>query len=336
MIDLSKDINPFFPTKKMVYFLKKNILNIKYYPNKNMLSFDSKKINGYFDNDNIVITNGTLYAMDLILKTYNKKIIGIFDPTFWGIKKVSTINKYNIIEEKICINDKYNIKQIESLAKKVDVLYLCNYNNPTLNYIPSDQLIDVVRNNKTCMFIIDETILSFDKDYEKKTITKYINDCSNLSVIISLSKIMGIAGLRAGLLIIPKQMKESIINNQIPYSINTLSQKYVKKYINVLFDSKELDYSKIKINKNFNYFIKKVDKVIVKKIIYNNSAFLLMEISDKVDYYDFVEYLLDNGVKVSVTNKYYNLDKKYIKVSSGRKKDYKLLIKLIKKYRRKI
>ncbi len=335
MIDLSRDINPFFTQKKVVRYLKKNIKRIHNYPDKNLL-FSGIEIDKSINDTNVIVTNGTLCAMNLLLKAYGKRKIGMFNPTFWGIKKISEINNYDIIEKKIGINDNYDISDIEKLAKKVDVLYLCNHNNPTLNYIPPNKLVSIIKNNKNCKFIVDETVLCFSKNYKDMTIAKYVNHCENLSVIISLSKIFGIAGLRAGLLIVHKSIKDNVLDIQIPYSINALAQIYIMKYLNCVFESRKLDSCKQKINKNFIYLAEKVDKTVVKKIIYKNSAFLLMEISEKIDYYSFIDYLLKNGVKISATNKYYNVNNNYIKVGAGKKKQYKTLIKTIKKYRREI
>ena len=43
------------------------------------------------------------------------------------------------MKKKINIDSKYNLKDIDKLASQSDVLYLCNCNNPTLNYIDANE-----------------------------------------------------------------------------------------------------------------------------------------------------------------------------------------------------
>lgn len=334
MIELSKNINPYYPTKKILKELKKSVNYIDNYPDKHLSSSTNICIGDiYIRQDALVITNGTLDAMDLILKEKNQKIIGYFDPTFWGIENIALKNNYKTKKiEKTDMND-YSDIDINNLAQKADVIYLCNYNNPTLSYIDSKKLIKVIRNNPKCTFIIDETILIFRDDFDKKTMLKYIQNANNLYVLISCSKIFGVSGLRIGLLFTSKQNKINLIKKQIPYSCNIVSQEFINQFLN---EFNNLDKCKKKIQDNFYYFIKNLDRYIIRNVIHKNVGFIMCELNDNIDYNDLTEYLLKNGIKISAINNYYNLDKKYIRISAGKIKDYKLLLKLLKKYKKKI
>ena len=156
-----------------------------------------------------------------------------------------------------------------------------------------------------------------------------VNEVENLVVLVSLSKILGVCGLRVGLMVTSN--KNKIQKMEIPYSINILASSFIKKYIAKIND---LEKCKTKIKNNFEYFINNVNKNIIDKIIYHSSSFLLIELKEDVDYKKLTSYILSNGVKISAINDYYrDLDKKYIRIGAGKKKDYKKLIKILKKYK---
>ena len=174
MIDLSSNINPFYPTKKMNLYLHRNLNKNKKYSNKHIDVSDDGVLNKYnLKNDNVLVTSGTLGAMDLILRTNTGKNIGLFNPTFWGIREIAKINNNSINEKHLKVNSRYNLNDIDTLSSESDLLYLCNCNNPTLNYIEKEELIKIIRKNKNCLFIIDETVLIFDEQYDNKTLFTY-------------------------------------------------------------------------------------------------------------------------------------------------------------------
>lgn len=334
MIDLSKNTNPYCPSKDMLKFLRKNINEIENYSDKYVEIGETDILTKYnLRKENIIITNGTLGAMDLILRVHQNKTVGLFNPTFWGIKEIAKINNNSIVEKKINVDTEYDLNEIDKLASQSDILYLCNCNNPTLNYIESNKLIKIIKKNKNCLFIVDETILIFDEEFDSKTSIKYVNKVNNLVVLISLSKILGICGLRTGLLITSVSQKNKCIKVQVPYSNNKLSVLFSEKYFSKIFI---LERCKKRIKSNFEYLINNLDNKLIDNIIYNSSSFLLIQLKDNVDYEEIFSFVSKNNIKIAAINKYYNvLDKKYLRVSAGKKKDYKKLIKVFKKYEKK-
>lgn len=335
MIDLSKNTNPYYPQKNMISYLKKNIINIEKYSERHVKIKNSYFLKTYhLDESNIVVNNGTLDAMNLILSLSKYKKIGYFSPTFWGIKVLAKKNNYKIIEEKLEQKQYYDIKKIDDLAKKVDILYICNYNNPTLTYISTKDLYTIIEKNKKCDFIIDETVLTFDVDYDKKTMMKYVNKLNNLYILVSLSKIFGICGLRIGLTVCSGDKSEQLIHKQVPFSINSIGYLFINKFLG---EFNNLNYSRKKIKNNFKFLIQKLDNnlsEIINDILYNNSSFLLIEIKKEINYDDLIEFLYKNNIKIFAVNKYYNnLDNNYIRISAGKKKEFKKLIRVLMKYR---
>ena len=100
MIDLSKNVNPYYPKKNMVNFLKHQVNLIYNYPPKHV-EFKNEDVQQVFQvkNTNVMVTSGTMDAIDLILRSLDKKTVGYIKPTFWGISHLAIKNDYKIIED---------------------------------------------------------------------------------------------------------------------------------------------------------------------------------------------------------------------------------------------
>ena len=164
--------------------MQKSLLQaVKYayeYPN-----YTNTEVNNIIENyfgiffDNINITNGSMEAINLLVNVLRKNKATLFKPTFLGYEDALMKYAYNINSVLLDHKLKYNVDNIELQTQNSDIIFMCNPN---------------------CHFIIDETMLIFDKKIFNKSLTKYVANVNNLSVIISFSKFLGIVGLRTGAL----------------------------------------------------------------------------------------------------------------------------------------
>ena len=173
LIDLSKNLNPYMPTRKICKYLRDNMTMITHYPSMGIKAL-THKIAEQFDmcEDNMCLNIGSLEGIGLLLKILSKQSVGIFSPTFFGIKSYAQKQEYKIVEMDMDNHLYYNVESIESLAKEVDIIYLCNPNNPTLDEIKKEDLLSIIMNNQNCHFIIDETMQVFDPKYFETSVYK--------------------------------------------------------------------------------------------------------------------------------------------------------------------
>lgn len=329
MIDLSKNTNPYFPTKKMKYHLRKSVNNVCIYPDKTADEYE-KIISNYFDISykNVFLSLGTLGAFDMILKYGNFKKIGFLNPTFWGMKELAKTNNCKIIEENMIDLFQYDYSQIENLAKICELIYICNPNNPTLSDINVDDFLDIVKKCSKCHFVVDETVLAFDPKFYEKTLFRYVSKFDNLTVILSCSKIFNIPGLRLGLMFSNEMLLYKIKKNNLIFSSNIMT--------NSILDDLGKSFFEIDRNKfcnNFELFINKLNKDCVEKIVKNNGSFVLVKFKDCVLTDDLELFLLNNNVKVANVSKFYpDLGSNWFRVSVGRKRDMIVLANLINNF----
>ena len=92
-------------------------------------------------------------AINLLVNVLRKNKATLFKPTFLGYEDALMKYAYNINSVLLDHKLKYNVDNIELQAQNSDIIFMCNPN---------------------CHFIIDETMLIFDKKIFNKSLTKYV------------------------------------------------------------------------------------------------------------------------------------------------------------------
>ncbi len=313
--DLSKNKNPYLPTRRDIKKMKKNAKLITVYPQKKIEIYEEKlsKELGVKKNQ-LILTPGTMEAMNVILNKYKFSTSLIIKPTFWGIEYASSLNKVKIIEVKTDDIFSYNINDLKKLISKADVVYLCNPNNPTTAYIEKSILEKLIRDNPNKYFLIDETMLKFDSDYENKSLKKLVNKYKNLFIIISFSKIYGVAGLRIGAILTNCKNYDILTKNRGVYLLNSLTGYYLE---NQNFNDNKLNIYRKKIKNNFRYLEQKIKYNYIKSIKNVDCGFILLEMKNEMQARKLHQYLYSKKMIVKLMSDVYGENmKNYIRISS--------------------
>lgn len=329
-IILCNNLNPYLPDKKMRFKLASNVKLLKTYP-----TATSNKVNRVISDklnvpiETTIVTNGSTEAFDYLLRIPNIKKVGIFTPTFWGYESACKRNNCDIIKMPLKDNRYYEYDKINELSKNVDMIFICNPNNPTLDTLNREKLLNIIRKNQNCHFVIDETELVFNADYSERTLINETINNINLSVITSVSKFFGVPGLRCGFIITNEVNAKEINKIRILFSINIYSELFMINYFNRFNDIKLIN----KIQKNFTYLISNLNSKYIKEIINVNTGFILIRFDDLIDVNDLTEYLQTNGIIIrNIKKSYPNFLGECIRVSAGKRNEFSKLIKYINLY----
>ncbi len=329
-IILCNNLNPYLPNKQMILNLASNVKLLKTYP-----TATSNKVNRVISDklsvpiETTIVTNGSTEAFDYLLRIPNIKKVGIFTPTFWGYESACKRNNCDIIKIPLKDNRYYEYNEIDELSKNVDMIFLCNPNNPTLDTLNREKLLNIIRKNQNCHFVIDETELVFNADYPERTLINETINNINLSVITSVSKFFGVPGLRCGFIITNEVNAKEINKIRILFSINIFSELFMINYFNRFNDIKLIN----KIQKNFTYLISNLNSKYITEIINVNTGFILIRFEDSIDVNDLTEYLQTKGIIIrNIKKSYPNFLGECIRVSAGKRNEFSKLIKYINLY----
>lgn len=333
VIKLASNENPYKLPKSLINTLKKNLREIYRYPDKDYKNLKLKiaeKLN--LAPENIIVGNGTDELIDLAFKakyllSKNLNVL-LFYPSFSLYEILSKIYNANII--KVELNDfEYEVNKIIKKIEKnpVDLISLCNPNNPTGTYVNNTDLFKLVENIKDdTLLLIDEAYYNYAtaKDFpDSVELFKHFEKSKNIFITRTFSKIYGIAGLRIGYAFGNKKFIELLNKIRMPFNVNLLAEKAA---INLLENDKFVKKCYIKNYKNKIFLYRELDKL---NLYYKKSEanFILIRLPIKAQI--VFEKLLKKGIIIRTIQ-----DKgmeNFIRLTIGKRSEVKKFLKELKR-----
>lgn len=190
--------------------------------------------------DCIVVSSGSNTLLDMITRLFVNPGDGVinFVPTFDIYRFSAQICGAKLIE--LERNDKYELDLTElktRIDKNTRLIFLANPNAPTGNPASERDIISLL--DKGLPTVIDEAYYEFSGI----TMVPLMRQYQNLMIVRTFSKWSGLAGLRVGYGLFPKQIAEYLHRIKIPYNVNVAALIAVTESLN------DLDYLKSNVSK---------------------------------------------------------------------------------------
>jgi histidinol-phosphate aminotransferase len=124
---------------------------------------------------------------------------------------------------------KDHVHDLEAMAAAVTprtrLMFVCNPNNPTGTYVPSDEvrrLVEAVPDD--VIVVIDEAYIEFVTAAGREGSLDIQKEHDNVVVLRTFSKIYGLCGLRTGFGLCAPEVKQAIDKVRQPFNVNLLGQ----------------------------------------------------------------------------------------------------------------
>ena len=200
IIKLGSNENPFGPSAKAIEAIGKECKNINRYPESvlNELQQELANYSGVKQSQVIIGGDGADEIIDVLAKTFidegDEFIVPL--PSYmyyeyllqqYGARPVYA--KWNLEENKLDTDSILN-----SINDKTKMIFLCTPNNPTGTLIDEKDIRDMASGNPDVLIVVDEAYF----EYAEVTNKDLINEFDNIFIIRTMSKVMGLAGMRMG------------------------------------------------------------------------------------------------------------------------------------------
>lgn len=286
IIDFSGNINPLGVPESIKEHLIKKIDLVSTYPDKKYLKLRTR-ISSYInvEKSHIMIGNGSTELISLFIKTINPKNCIIISPAYSEYEREIKIiggNSYLFeLEEKN--NFKLDISALkEELSKDIQMLILCNPNNPTGSYLEIEEISDLLEfcRQKDIFVMIDETYVEFADLDKQISGMSLIAEHDNFCVIRGTSKFFASPGLRLGYAACSDELLlEEIHQTKDPWSVNMLANLAGI----VMFEDKDyISRSHELITAERNKIIKELSTWKKVKLYDTQANFFLIKITDEI------------------------------------------------------
>lgn len=204
LIDFCYLVNPYFPPQKMIDEIKASFEKLlTQYPSGMRVNSLLAAKNFGVHQENIVVGNGAAELIKSLMTSFIGKC-GFIRPTFEEYP--NRYKKEEIISFVPCNNDfSYTAADLIGYFddKCINELIVVNPDNPSGNYIPKSDLLQLIAwaKTKNIKLVIDESFADFSDEENNTLINQELFDENpNLYVVKSISKSYGVPGLRLGVL----------------------------------------------------------------------------------------------------------------------------------------
>lgn len=272
--------------------------------------------------NNLCILNGLSQVYPFLKKKYHNKISLIPSPTFGEYLNISN----NVVKYQDNIGYKYT--EMEGILSLVDNIFVVNPNNPTGTLFDLNNLKKYIKKYSDKLFFIDESFIDFAPE---NSIVPFIkeNRCTNVIVLKSLSKVMGLPGLRLGYVYTLNTHFLSELKKYLPiWNNNSVAEYYLEMALKYKIEYKNSILTTIEDRKLLIADLSKISEITTYE---THGNYILISINNK--YKDFQLKLLDKGIFIKdVTSKFKNPQEQFYRIAVRNKIENKLLYSEIINY----
>lgn len=226
ILDFSSNINPLGISKKALKGLRHNLKHIIRYPDSNSSRL-REAIGKYhsINPENILVGNGATALIHHIPKVLRPKKVLMPVPTFSEYESACRTSEAKIKYVKLEEADGFRIDETEIIKclDNVQLLFLCNPNNPTGQLLLRKSVLKIVdkADKKGVTVVLDEVFIDYA---EKESLIKDAIRKNNLIVLRAFTKFFAMPGLRLGYLVTNKALIKKLKETISPWPVNSLAQ----------------------------------------------------------------------------------------------------------------
>lgn len=323
-LDFSANLNPFGMPESVKTALKNSVSEWGSYPDP-LCSKLCKGLSEYenFPVGNIVCGNGAADLIYRLVKAVNPQKAIVTAPTFSEYEKALSENGIEIVRYYLSEKDDFTVDKgiLNILDSSIDMIFLCNPNNPTGQLVVKDILkaaAEKCLENDTIL-VCDECFLPFVTDGKSKSIRHYIN--KNIIILNAFTKIYSMAGLRLGYALFGSiELAETVQKTGQYWSVSTPAQIAA---IAALNEKEYIDKTVQIVNKEREFLTSKLQKFGF-RVFESEANFILFHCNLPLD-----EMLLKEKIAIRNCSNYEGLPVGYFRIAVRNHKENTMLISAI-------
>ena len=334
MLDYCYLVNPYFPPQRMIDEIKASFETLlREYPS-------GMKVNSLLASKNfgirqqyVVVGNGAAELIKGYMENWTGRLGNVL-PTFEEYP--NRLTKDNLVQYIPAREDfHYSAQDIKDFfgEKNIDTLLLINPDNPSGNYIPYADLIDLIAwtREKCIRFVVDESFVDFvDVEGEYSLLRNEILEANpHLVVVKSISKSYGVPGLRLGILASGNTEVIATLKKQVAiWNINSFGEFYMQ-----IYEKYHKDYDKAcaLFREERGLLYNELKGVPYLKVYPSQANYFLCQVTDRFSSYELATQLLKYNIfiKDCGTKKAFN-GGNYIRLAVRDRKDNSYLVDVLK------
>lgn len=331
VIDFSVNTNPLGTPESVKRAVQESVAKIEHYPDVRCEAL--RKAISRFEQVNmeeILCGNGAAELFFAAVQAVCPQKALVIAPSFSEYEEALRSVGAEVEYYYLCEEDNFQIREdyVDKLSEEIDMIFLCNPNNPTGVLLERKFILEVLKRckEKNSLFVLDECFVDFVEEPENHTIKDMLKEYPNLFLLKAFTKRYAMAGVRLGYGLSSNQrLLEKIQHCGQPWAVSTVAQKAG------IVALKEEEY----VKRSMAYVHAQR-----KKLIKNLTLLGYKTFDSKANYIFFqgeeglYEKCLEKGILIRDCSNYYGLKKGYYRVAVKLQEENEKLLEVLKACRK--
>ncbi len=230
-LDFSANISYVGPPPGIEEAIQRGISVMKHYPDpdsKHLTSAIAQAV--HLPDDHILVGNGSIELLYALMRSLGKCRALVTEPTFSEYARAVQVVGGDVDFFPLSAREDWR-GDLSALAKRlshIDLVFLCNPNNPTGEFIARAELVNFIEQAKKSdvLVVVDEAFVDFVEDFDQEEfgVLSLVTTFNNLVVLRSFTKFFAIPGLRLGFCAAAPPLIGRIQGQQEPWTVNCIAQ----------------------------------------------------------------------------------------------------------------
>jgi cobyric acid synthase CobQ/L-threonine-O-3-phosphate decarboxylase len=332
LCDFSANINPLGPPEWLRSRISNAISSLVHYPDPESRALVETACRRYgVTPDEILVGNGSTELFYLLPAALGLKQTMVPVPSYVDYVTAARVAGLTVLTLPLTAENGFNLdfEQLEASLKKISdgptAVVLGQPNNPTGRTFEAAHLRQLAARFPATTFVVDEAFGDFVEDFDSLT----ANRPDNVVVMLSLTKMFAIPGLRLGLAVADPETVRKVRTLQPPWSVNTLAQAVGEA---ALLDTDYRERSRTivaSLRRELTSYLQQIPGLTV----YPGEAnFLLVRCEgDRPDAPSLADRLLRDGLAIRVCDNFEGLDKRYFRVAVRTERENRQLVATLRR-----
>ncbi|MGL5257176.1 MAG: pyridoxal phosphate-dependent aminotransferase [Proteocatella sp.] len=312
LVDYSSNVNIFSPSGVDSILASITSSDLNYYLDINYTDLRTRISNRYnLEKENVILGNGSTEIMFLIMRLEYIKKVGIISPTFGEYERAARLAGKEVVDLFYNKDFSINIAQIEENIKDIDLLVICNPNNPSGNINDLEKIIEICKTNNK-LLMVDETFIEFSDLEKSYTALNYLDRYDKIIVIRAVTKFYALTSVRLGYGFSGENIIRDLWAIKEPWTINIFAEKLVEVIYDCEFLRSSRDFYKDEIQR-FIFKLREIDEINVYDTVTN---FILIEIKNGKTSNWVKEYMIKyHGILIRDCSNFKGLNESFIRIN---------------------
>ncbi|WP_407379891.1 histidinol-phosphate transaminase [Methanobrevibacter sp.] len=329
IIKLGSNENPWGPSPKAIKAIAEESKSINRYPESQLkdLVHLAAQYSDVKDSQVIIGGDGADEIIDVLAKTF-------IEPDDEFIVPLPSYMYYEYLLKQYGAHPVYakwdlekNVLDVDSIFDKITpktkMIFLCSPNNPTGTLIDRQDLIKIAGENPEVLIVIDEAYF----EYSEVTNKDLIDDYDNIFIIRTMSKVLGLAGMRIGYGLACEEIIEYMHRIKPVFSLTRLS--FVAA-VSTFEDKEYIDRSIRDGIESRDFLIDELSKIDCLNVFPSKSNFILIGVKDTgYTAAEITREFMKRGIIVRDCTSFKGLDEYWIRISICTMEENKKFIEIV-------